>query len=230
MKNQSNNTKKRKSVKKPLKVLVAEPEKNSISFGYILSVPFRIVTFPFYMIYLLLFKVPDVPTSIVGILRFPFFVLISLQHRAVEIFINNSPINYNVPEWAPSLVLGIIAIVMLINLFLSFMEIFGFHSPEKNDPSVSGYVFVDDNSSNQSGSGYDSFDEVFEYRDSLLRAKHTPDKIKELKKTGFITKERLSNMGSSEEVNEALELANSQMRAMHTPDKYKFLQSMFGGK
>jgi len=228
MKNQSNNTKKRKSVKKPLKVLVSEPEKSSISFGYILSLPFRIVTFPFYMIYLLLFKVPDVPTSIVGILRFPVFVFISLQHRAIEIFINNSPDSYNVPKWAPSLIFGVIAIIMLINLFLSFMEIFGFHRPEENDPSVSGYAFVD--SGIPSNSNLDSFDEVFEYRDSLLRAKHTPDKIKELKKTGFITKERLSDMSSSEEVNEALELANSQMRAMHTPDKYKFLQGMFSGK
>lgn len=223
MKNQSNNTKKRKSVKKPLKVLVAEPEKNSISLGYILSLPFRIVTFPFFMIYLLLFKVPDVPTSIVGILRFSFFVWVTLQHRAIEIFVNDSPVSYNVPEWAPSLVYGIFSIIMLVNLFLSFIEIFGFHNPPK---SRLAYRYVDSNSN----SNLDSFDEVLDYRDSLLRAKHTPDKIKELKKTGFITKERLSDMNSSEEVNEALGLANAQMRAMHTPDKYKFLQSMFGGK
>ena len=227
MKNQSNTTKKRKSTKKPLKVLVAEPTRSSVSFRYILSLPFRIITFPFYMIYLLLFKIPDVPTHVVGILRFSFFVWISLQHRAIEMFVNDSPMNYNVPVWLPSLALGAFAIIMLINLFLSFMEIFGFYKPEKNDPSVSGYSFVD---SGQPSSKYDSFDEVFEYRDSLLRAKHTPDKIKELKKTGFITKERLVEMGSSEEVSEALELANSQMRAMHTPDKYKFLQGMFSGK
>jgi len=220
MKNQSNNTKKRKSVKKPLKVLVAEPEKSSISFLYILSLPFRIVTFPFYMIYLLLFKVPDVPTWWVGFLRFLVFAWITVQHRTIELWINDIPVNYNLPEWVSQLTLMSFAIVMLINVVLSFVEIFGFH-----DPSTSGFTYKDTDNSNR-----DSFDEVFEYRDSLLRAKHTPDKIKELKKTGFITKERLSDMGSSEEVNEALELANSQMRAMHTPDKYKFLQSMFGGK
>lgn len=223
MKNQSDNTKKRKTVKKPVeKAIVSKPD-NSISFRYILGLPFRIITFPFYLIYLLLFKVPDVPTSIVGVLRFSFYAWITIQHRSIEIFVNNSPSNYDMPIWAPSLILGIFAIIMLINLFLSFMEIFGFH-----DPSTSGFSYKDTDSN--SSSKYDAFDEVFEYRDSLLSAKHTPDKIKELKKTGFITRERLSDIGSSEEVNEALELANGQMRAMHTPDKYKFLQGMFGGK
>ena len=100
----------------------------------------------------------------------------------------------------------------------------GFH-----DPSKSGYYYNDEDETNIS-SGYDSFDKVLEYRDSLLKTKHTPDKIEELKKTGFITKERLFGIGQSEEVSKALELANAQMRAMHTPDKYKFLQGLFGAK
>jgi len=223
MKNKSDNTKKRKSVKKPLKVLVEEPEKSSISFRYILSLPFRIVTFPFYMIYLLFFKVPDVPTGWVGFLRFLVFAWITAQHRVVELWINDVPINYGLPEWTSSLIFGIFAIIMLINVVLSFVEIFGFH-----DPSTSGFTYKDTDS--DSSSKYDAFDEVFEYRDSLLRARHTPGKIEELKKTGFITKERLFGINSSKEIDEALELANSQMRAMHTPGKYKFLQEMFGGK
>ena len=198
--------------------------KKSLSLNDVFFYIFRGITFPFYLVYLILFKVPDSPAYLVGILRFAFFVWIASNtetvhfNLSVENFIQNLGMN----KLCAAIILGIQAIVLLINLFLSFVEMFGFH-----DATNSGVGFHDSNSKNNN-SNFDSFSEALEYRDSLLRAKHTPDKIKELKKTGFITNERILNLNQSAEVSEAFELANSQMRALHTPDKYKMLKSLFG--
>jgi hypothetical protein len=132
----------------------------------------------------------------------------------------------NYYDWVPvsaNTILGAVGLVMLLNLFLSFMEIFGFSTTNNSH-------FTLEDSYDSSSSEYDAIEEGINYRDSLLRAKHTPGKLEELKKTGFITKERLFGLNSSPEVNEALGLLNSQMRAMHEPGKLKALEAVFGGK
>lgn len=188
---------------------------------------FKIVTFPLYMVYLLLFKIPtDGPAPLVGFLRFVFFVIVGInlnEHHRFDRFIENLTESYVWIPFSSTAILGIYALVMMVNLFLSFIEIWGFSS---------GTYWCDpfENASKNSISGYDAIEEGIDFRDTLLRAKHTPGKIEELKKTGFITKERLSGLGSSPEVNEAMMLLNSQMRAMHSPDKLKTLKNMFGGK
>ena len=186
---------------------------------------FKIVTFPLYMVYLLLFKIPtDGPAPLVGLLRFAFFVTVGLNASGIRF--EHAVKDYaEIHYWLPSgtLILGIYSLIMLVNLFLSFMEIFGFSN---------GAYWYDpfENNSKNSVSNYDAIEEGLDFRDQLLRAKNSPSKIIELKKTGFITKERLAGLGSSPEVNEAFELLNSQMRAMNSPNKLKTLEEMFGGK
>lgn len=199
-----------------------ETEK-SLSFNDIFFYISRGITFPFYLIYLLLFKVPDVPSYFVGFLRFSFFVFAGINDNIFSNWIKHTFENFGISNTYSSIVLGIYAIIMIINVFLSFMEIFGFH-----DATNSGVGFYERKNDKNKNSNFDAFNEVLEYRDSLLRAKHTPGKIEELKKTGFITRERIASLSYSEEVSEALELSNSQMRALHTPDKYKMLKNLFG--
>ena len=139
---------------------------------------------------------------------------LQFQH-SVEGFVNDN-------NWIPisaTTILGAIGFVMLLNLLLSFTEIFGFSTG----------AYYDDDADKNNHFNYDAIGDGLNYRDELLKAKHTPGKIEELKKTGFITKERLSELGSSSEVNKALSLLNSQMGAMHSPDKLKTLEKMFGG-
>ncbi len=201
--------------------------KQSVNLSKVLMFLFKLITFPFYCVYLFLFKIPtDGPAKIVGFCRFSIFVTLSIlitQNHKFEYFIKNL-IESN--EWFPissNVILAIIGIIMLINLPLSFFEMFGFST---------GSYWYNPHESNEknSFSGYDAIEEGIDYRNNLLKAKHTPGKIKELKKTGFITKERIGGLGSSPETNEAFELLNSQMRAMHNPDKLKTLESIFGGK
>lgn len=201
--------------------------KKSVNLKKVLMFLFKLITFPFYCVYLFLFKIPtDGPAKIVGFCRFSIFVTLSIlmtQNHKFEFFIKNF-IKSN--EWFPissNVILAIVGIVMLINLPLSFFEMFGF--------STGSYWYNPyENNEKDSFSGYDAIEEGIDYRNNLLKAKHTPGKIKELKKTGFITKERIVGLGSSPETNEAFELLNSQMRAMHNPDKLKTLESIFGGK
>lgn len=199
--------------------------KKGLRIRYILSLPFRIAFVPFYAIYMLFFEVPSVPSVLLGTFRLLSFLFIMMNTSSIAFqnWAENVFLSHGLSQNFFAGVKAIYALFMLFNLLLSVLEICGFH-----DPSKSGYYYNDEELS--SSSGYDSFDKVLEYRDSLLKTKHTPDKIEELKKTGFITKERLLGVGQSEEVNKALELANAQMRAMHTPDKYKFLQGLFGAK
>ncbi len=220
-----------KKTKKPTKkTKIIQQEnfvKKPISFGRVLTFVFKVITLPLYMVYLLLFKIPsDGPAYVVGFFRFTLFVSLSIlmtNSYSFEYFIDNFISSHNWVPISSSTVLGIIAIIMLVNLFLSFIEMFGFstgsywHDPYESDSA-------------NSFSGYDAIEQGLNYRESLLRAKHTPDKIKELQKTGFITAERLSGLGSSPEVDSALSLLNSKMRAMHNPDKLNTLEKMFGGK
>jgi hypothetical protein len=222
-----NTTTKRKSTKKTQFVQQKNFVKEPISFGRVLTFVFKVITLPLYMVYLLLFKIPnDGPAYVVGFLRFVFFSTVayySEQNHRLDSFIKDYAISHNWISGLAETLLGIYAIVMLLNLGLSFIEIFGFSTGSYwHDPY--------ENASKNSYSGYDAIEKGINYRDSLLRAKHTPGKIRELKKTGFITAERLSGMGSSPEVDSALSLLNSQMRAMHGPDKLNTLEKMFGGK
>ena len=208
-------------------VLESYPAENSFSFGRMLIFIFKVITLPLYMVYVLLFKIPtDGPAPIVGLLRFSFFVTLSIlmtNSHKFQHFIDNFVSSHNWIPISSATILGIISIIMLLNLLLSFLEIFGF--------STGSYWYDPyESASKNSYSGYDAIEEGLNYRDSLLRAKNTTGKIQELKKTGFITKERLFSLSSSSEVNEALTLLNSQMRAMHNHDKLKTLESMFGGK
>ena len=208
-------------------VLESYPAENSFSFGRMLIFIFKVITLPLYMVYVLLFKIPtDGPASIVGLLRFVFFAIVgyySEQHHRLDSFVKDYALSHNWFSGLAETLLGFYAIIMLLNLFLSFIEIFGF--------STGSYWYDPyENASKNSYSGYDAIEEGLNYRDSLLRAKNTTGKIQELKKTGFITKERLFSLSSSSEVNEALTLLNSQMRAKNNPDKLKTLESMFGGK
>lgn len=189
---------------------------------------FRIVTLPLYMIYAFLFKIPDEgPANLVGLLRFIFFTTISVlltNSHSFEHWVFDS---LNAYKWMPSfvshLILAIIAIVMMVNLFLSFIEIFGF--------STGSYWYDPFESQiSASRSGFDAIEEGLDYRDALLRTQHAHGNVEELKKTSFLTKERLVGLGTSPEVNDALELLNGEMRAMHSPDKYETLKNMFGGK
>jgi hypothetical protein len=227
MKTKSKTTAKSKAIKK--EVLQEQPKRTlrvRYILGRIISLPVLMVQIPLHAIYLIFFKVPSVPSHLLGLFRFLSFLFIMMNTSSIPFqnWAENIFITHGLSQEFFKGVLCIYAIVILGNFVLSFMEICGLH-----DPKESGYCY-DDDGELSSNSGYDSFDKVLEYRDSLLKAKHTPGKIEELKKTGFITKERLLGVGQSEEVSKALELANSQMRAMHTPDKYKFLQGLFGGK
>lgn len=215
---------KRKTKKSNVIVQETATVKETVSFGYILMRIFKIVTLPLYMIYVLLFKIPtDGPAPMVGFLRFSFFVFIGMNTYGVrfEHMVNDYT---QTQSWLPSgnVILGFYAIILLWNLFLSFFEIWGL--------STGSYWYDPfENASNNSVSGYDAIEEGIDYRDALLRADHTPGKIAELKKTGFMTKGRLAGLGSSPEVDSALELLNSQMRNMHRPDKLRTLKEMFGG-
>lgn len=142
------------------------------------------------------------------------------QHHRLDFFIKDYAEKNNWMSGISETIIGFYAIIMIWNIFLSFIEIFGFST---------GSTWHDTYEEKNGCSKYDSIEEGLEYRDVLLRATDTPGKIKELKKTGFISKNRLSDLGSSPEVNEALTLLNSQMRAMHKPDKYNTLKEMFGG-
>ncbi len=204
----------KKNYKKVIKSNSVEQEQKiekSFSFIKILTFIFKVITFPLYVVYLFVFKIPtDGPAYFIGFLRFVLFVTLSVFMTNTNEFYNFIENFIETHKFIPvstGLVMGVLAIIMLINLFLSFMEMFGF--------STGSYWYdsYDDNSKN-SISGYDAIDDVIDYRDSLLRAKHTPGKIEELKKTSFVTKERLVDLGSSPEVNEALVLLNSQMRAL----------------
>lgn len=203
-------------------------EEKSYSFMIILWWIFKIITLPLYMVYLLLFKIPtDGPAYLVGLARFVFFMFImsySTEHFRAEHYMDNFALTHTWMSVSVSnTIQAFFALLILWNLFLSFMEIWGL--------STGGYWYdPHENASQNSFSGYDAIEEGIDYRDSLLRAEHTPGKIRELKKTGFITKGRLSGLGSSPEVDEALVLLNSQMRAMHRPGKLKTLEGMFGGK
>jgi hypothetical protein len=220
-------TTKRKSVKKPRAKVQESPVKETVSFGRVLTIILKVITLPLYMVYVLLFKIPtDGPAPIVGFLRFALFLFVGYyleQHHRIDYFVKDYATAHNWFSGLAETILGAYAIIMLLNLFLSFIEIFGFST---------GSTWYDpyENASKNSFSGYDAIEEGINYRDNLLRAKHTPGKIEELKKTGFITKERISGLSSSPEVNEAFALLNSQMRAMHNPDKLKTLEKMFGGK
>lgn len=201
--------------------------KHSVNLKKILIFLLKLITFPFYCIYLFLFKIPtEGPAKFVGFCRFSIFVTLSVlmtQNHKFEYFIKN---NIESNDWFPissNIILAVIGIIMLINLPLSFFEMFGF--------STGSYWYNPyENNEKNSFSNYDAIEEGIDYRNNLLKAKHTPGKIKELKKTSFITKERIRGLSSSPETNEAFDLLNSQMRAMHNPDKLKTLESIFGGK
>jgi hypothetical protein len=171
-----------------------QKEQSNITLLYLLSLPFRIASLPFFAIYMILFEVPNKPSYLVGVLRFSFFVLITLLSGIIKNFIDDTCNNYKLHEYVPVLIWGIFSIIMLWNLFLTFMEIFGFCAPKGTSNLNWSNSSSEGNSIN---SEYDSFDNVLEYRDSLLAAKHTPGKIEELKKTGFITRERISDMSAS---------------------------------
>jgi hypothetical protein len=216
-----------RKTRKPRVVAQETPVKETISLGRALIFIFKVITLPFYMIYVLFFKIPtEGPAPIVGLLRFIIFAFVGYfleQHHRIDYFVKDYATAHNWMSGLAETILGVYAIIMLLNLFLSFIEIFGF--------STGSYWYdPHESASNNSFSGYDAIEEGINYRDALLRAKHTPGKIEELKKTGFITKERISGLGSSPEVNEAFVLLNSQMRAQHNPDKLKTLEKMFGGK
>ena len=153
--------------------------KQSVNLSKVLMFLFKLITFPFYCVYLFLFKIPtDGPAKIVGFCRFSIFVTLSIlitQNHKFEYFIKNL-IESN--EWFPissNVILAIIGIIMLINLPLSFFEMFGFST---------GSYWYNPHESNEknSFSGYDAIEEGIDYRNNLLKAKHTPGKIKELKK------------------------------------------------
>ncbi|HWY33293.1 MAG TPA: hypothetical protein VNX68_01525 [Nitrosopumilaceae archaeon] len=219
----------KRKIKKKSHIAGVETVNNkSVSIRDVFMFIFKLITFPFYVIYLFLFKIPtDGPAYAVGLLRFVFFVTLSVYTSNFQF----KHILEGIVEsqtWIPisaNTILGIYAIIMLLNLFLSFMEMCGL--------STGAYWYSPhDSFSDNSASGYDAMEEGIDYRDALLRTTcgSGNSKIKELKKTGFITKERLSSLGSSPEVNEAFELLNSQMRASGTIGKLNTLEDMFGGK
>ena len=215
---------KKKVVKKQTVKQVAEPIKSDYTLLYWISFPFRLLIAPFYLLYKLLFKVPESPVNMLGLFRFIVFVYIALNRDVVKNFITS-----HFSENNTTIVLGIFSLLMLVNLFLSFMETFGFH-----DATRSGYVspnsYVPAYVNSNSGSRYQNIEDGIEYRDSYLKALHTPGKVAELQKTGFITNGRLSELSQSPEMSEALEFLDTRMGCLHNPGKYELMKEMFGGK
>ena len=217
------------TAKTPKRKVVQEvPIKKTISVSIILTFILKLITFPFYVIYLFLFKIPtDGPAYVVGFLRFCLFVTLSVfmtKNNDFEHFLKHF-IEQN--SWIPisaEFILAITALVMLLNLFLSFMEVWGFST---------GSYWYSPHEDTSNGATYDAIEEGFDYRDALLKAtcRSANSKIKEFKKTSFMTKDRVQNLGdSSPEMNEALELLNSQMRANGTTGKLRILEETFGKK
>lgn len=200
--------------------------KEPIPWLYYISLPFRVITWPFYLIYYYLFRVPELPNRIMGAIRMAIFVAIGLQYRAIDMFIIDIVDKYELPKWCASLPMGIIAILMLIGLFLSLMQILGLH-----DGAKSGVVFSLDETTSAGGSGYDAIDDALEYRETILRSQHYPDKVEELKKTRFVSAQDLSSLSAkSPELESTLGFINTRMRAENYPGKYRLFKEMFGGK
>jgi len=187
----------------------------------IFSFLLKVITFPFYCLYLWLFKVPPVPMPVLGFVRFLVFITLSLQNKAFELFLNDFCDKHKLPSSISIAILGILAIVMLIGLFFSFMETFGYH-----DATYSGVGFHDNKK--KYNSKFEAFNETLEYRDSVLKTKYGTTQVDELKKTGFMTDVQLNSLSNSPEVNEALEFANTRMKSYDTGAKYNYLKSLFG--
>lgn len=191
-------------------------------FLYYASLPFRLITWPFYLIWYWLYRVPVVPNFVLGAVRLAIFIAIALQYREIDMFIIRTVDHYELPKFCASIPMGLYSILMLIGIFFSFLQMLGMH-----DGTKSGLMFSMADSPS-SGSGFDAIDESLQYRETLLKATHLPGKVEELKKTRFVTAEEISS--SSPETKEALGYMNTIMRAQHLPGKYETLKEMFGGK
>jgi hypothetical protein len=201
------------------------PAQEATPWGYYLSLPFRAITWPFYLIYYYLFRVPELPNRMMGVIRLAIFLTIAIEYKPIDMFIIELVDKYELPKWCASVPMGIISVLMLIGLFLSFMEILGLHDGKK-----SGYFFALDEVEATSSSGYSGIDEALEFRETILRSQHLPGKIEELKKTRFVSSEDISSAAKSPELAKAFDFMNTRMKAAHPLGKYNLLKEMFGSK
>ncbi len=83
----------RSQSKKENVTFIQNEVKTSFNLGKNLIFLLKLITFPFYYIYILLFKIPtDGPAQFLGFLRFVFFVSIGMfleQHHRFEFFIKD---------------------------------------------------------------------------------------------------------------------------------------------
>ncbi len=104
--------------KAQIKSIVIEKEvsdKQSVSFGRILTFIFKVITLPLYTIYVFLFKIPtDGPAPLVGLLRFVFFLSIGMyadEHRQLENFVRQFEDNHT---WMPAnIIIPFYAVILL---------------------------------------------------------------------------------------------------------------------
>jgi len=204
--------------KQPLKTQEKTP------WLYYISLPFRAITWPFYLIYWYLFRVPEVPKRKLGMIRLAIFVVIATQYRAIDLFILGVSEQYELPKLLSSLVLGLYSLLLLVGLFLSFFEILGLY-----DSTKSNYVFELDEPESIN-TGYSEIDSALEFRETILKTQHMPGKIEELKKTRFVSPEDISSASKSPELSKSLDFLNTRMMSQHALGKYNLLKEMFGGQ
>ena len=204
----------------------ASAQQEATPWLYYLSLPFRAITWPFYLIYYYLFRIPELPSRTKGAIRLAIFVAIALQYRVIDMFIIEMVDKFELPKLCASIPMGIISVLMIIGLFLSFMQILGMH-----DGMKSGFFFELDENTSGSGSGYDAIDSALEYRETVLRTTLSHEnKMDELKKTRFVSASDIASASQSSELKRSLEFMNTRMQTLPAIGKYELLKEMFGSK
>jgi|ERR1035437_641275 hypothetical protein len=194
-------------------------------FIYIMQLIFWLIALPFHLIwsivkiiYNLVFRMPASPAPIKGLLRLGLFVWIGFQYDVIKSFIetNQYTSNHSVT------LIGIVGLIILARVIISLGEVLGFHDSK-------GFTFYRSGSEYRIPGTYDNINEILDYRNTLCEARHTPGKVEEMRKTGFISKARLSQLGSEPALDETLEYVNTMVGCKTTPGGYEYLKGLFGG-
>lgn len=197
----------------------SKEDKQDIVRG-ILIFPFWLIGKFFYYIYAIWFKIPREQAILLGFFRFScmFGLMVSSQGGYIYSF-GIEKIAPIMPEFLFEFVAWVLAVIVIINFFISFVVMAGM------------YEGLSIRSVDYGTTGFSNIDEALNYRDGVLTQQTTSGKTKELAKTAFMSRgDFKSKCDESPEYKEAMEYLDGQLGMQSTSGKYNMLKNMISGK
>jgi hypothetical protein len=180
----------------------------------------------FRLIYWTMFRVPTYRNMPIGIFRLAivFWIICAISKDGGNIFFPHETyyinyidfLNFIFSKTLEESIELLLSVILIINFFVQLLVAFGLHRSEQFTVQV------------ENNSRFPSIIKTMEIRDMEMNQMSTKEKVKEMAKTGFITKRNFENdLTTNEE--KAFESLDMELEQESTQGKLKKLKELFKG-